>query len=321
MRFLKKFSACLLLLSLVFLAGSACAAVPQSRLRVVLILDGILGDKGFNDLMYEGVKRAFREFNVVADVLQNPDPKEWDGLFIRAIKGRYDLIISAAPRIGEIIRARVAELPDVKFGFIEEKIDAPNVVSVVFAANEGSFLMGAAAALFSKTKTIGWVGGVDIAPVRDFLTGYVQGAAFADSSVKVLTAFTGTFNDREKGKAAALEQFKNSADVVMQVAGFTGLGVFDAAKETGGFVIGVDSDQSNLLPGKVLTSQLKRVDVASYQIIADLAQGKFRGGETITMDLASGGVSIADIKLDRAINAEIWAIRDDIIAKKIKVND
>ncbi len=183
---------------------------------------------------------------------------------------------------------------------------APNVQSIVFAQNEGSFLAGAAAALFTtKTdlpgvndkKIIGWVGGMDIPVLHDFLVGYEQGAKYVDPDVKILVSFAGTFNDPLKGKELTLAQYDQGADIVMNVASNTGNGILEAANETGKYAIGVDLNQDAIYPGHILTSMLKRVDQASYKLVKDVVENTFVGDTVIEMGIASGGVSLTDMSV------------------------
>ena len=178
-----------------------------------------------------------------------------------------------------------------------------NVVSTLFAQNEGSFLAGAAAAMLTtKTdipgindqKIIGWVGGMDIPVLHDFYVGYEQGAKYIDPDIEILQSFAGTFTDALKGKELATAQINQGADVVMNVANITGMGVMEAASEQGVYAIGVDTNQDDLYPGSVFTSMTKKVDNCTYQIIQSVIDGTFEGGTSSYMDLAHDGVGLTD---------------------------
>ena len=185
-------------------------------------------------------------------------------------------------------------------------MDLPNVQSVSFAQNQGSFLAGAAAAMFTeKTEIdgvnedaiIGWVGGMDIPVLHDFYTGYEQGAKYINPDITILQAFAGNWSDPLKGKELTLAQFEQGADIVMNVASGTGVGVLEGAKESGKYAIGVDLNQDNDQPGAVLTSMVKRVDNACYLLIQSVVEGTFQGGTTTYLSLAEGGVSLTDFSV------------------------
>ena len=178
--------------------------------------------------------------------------------------------------------------------------------SISFAQNEGSFLAGAAAALFTKKtdiagvneeNIIGWVGGMDIPVLHDFYTGYEQGAKYIDPEIKILQSFAGTWTDPLKGKELTLAQYEQGADIVMNVASGTGPGILEAAKEAGKYAIGVDLNQDNDQPGHVLTSMIKRVDTAVYLTIESVVNNEFKGGETRYLTLKEGGVSLTDFSV------------------------
>ena len=191
-----------------------------------------------------------------------------------------------------------------KFAIIDGVVKGDNVASSTFAQNEGSFLAGAAAALFTtKTdvtgindkKIIGWVGGMDIPVLSDFFVGYEQGAKYIDPSIQILKSYAGSFNDPLKGKELTVAQYSQGADIVMNVASGTGNGILEAAKEEGKFAIGVDLNQDDVYPGSILTSMLKRVDVATFMAIESAVKGTFKGNVTNYLDISNGGVSLTDM--------------------------
>ena len=290
------------------LVASCLFALPvmaaEKPVKVALVLAGFLGDKSFNDSAYQGLERAMTDFGVELKVMESKNPADWESNLVAMAAAGYDLVLACSTQIAEIVGSHAADFPDVKFGVIDGAIKAPNVKSIVFAQNEGSFLAGAAAALFTvrseiegvnDKKVIGWVGGMDIPVLHDFLVGYEQGAKFIDPEVRVLVSFAGTFNDPLKGKELTLAQYDQGADIVMNVASNTGNGILEAANETGKFAIGVDLDQDGIYPGRILTSMLKRVDVASYELVKDVVDGTCKGDTVVEMGIASGGVSLTDM--------------------------
>ena len=294
-----------LIVSCLFLSPVMAAEVP---LKVGLVLNGFLGDRSFNDAVYGGLERAMIDFGVDLKVMESRSPADWEANLVAMAASGYDLLLACGVEIAEIIGSRAAEFPDVKFGVIDSAVRAPNVRSIVFAQNEGSFLAGAAAALFTTHdeidgvndgKVIGWVGGMDIATLRDFLAGYEQGARFIDAEMDVLVSFADTFDDPLKGRELALAQYERGADIIMNVAANTGNGVLQAASETGRYAIGVDLDQDGIYPGHILTSMVKRLDLASYQLVRDAVEGAFQGDSVVEMGLASGGVALTDMAVMR----------------------
>ena len=220
------------------------------------------------------------------------------------------------------------EFPDAKFVLVDSVVDAPNVRSVVFKEDEGSYLVGLLAGMKSGSKTVGFVGGMDIPLIRKFGCGYAQGAKAGGAS-KIIQNMTGTtgaaWNDPVRGGELAKSQIDRGADVVYHAAGGTGIGVLQAAADAGKLGIGVDSNQNYLHPGQVLTSMLKRVDLATYNAMMDVHKGQFTTGVQV-MGLAEDGVGWALDENNKAlITAEMKAAADkaraDIIAGTIKVHD
>jgi len=210
------------------------------------------------------------------------------------------------------------------FAIIDMVVDLPNVQSVVFKEQEGSFLVGAMAAMASKTGKLGFVGGMDIPLIRKFQCGYEQGAKYANPKVEVFANMTGTtgaaWNDPARGGELAKAQFAKGADVVFAAAGGTGIGVYQAAKDSQKLAIGVDSNQNHLQPGTMLTSMVKGVDVAVYNVAKAHKPG------ILVLGLKEGGVGYAldanNVKLVSAdMKKKVEAAKADIISGKIKVAD
>jgi basic membrane protein A and related proteins len=221
------------------------------------------------------------------------------------------------------------EFPALHFTVIDSAVKLPNVQSVLFKEHEGSFLVGIAAAMASKTGKVGFVGGMDIPLIRRFACGYVQGAKFANPSIEVIQNMTGTtpaaWNDPARGGELAKGQFDRGVDVVYAAAGGTGLGVYQMAKDSGKLAIGVDSDQNYLHPGTMLTSMVKRVDLAAYDSLMAEKNGTWQPGISV-LGLKEGGVDWAvDQYNEKLITPEMKAkveqAKADIISGKIKVQD
>jgi basic membrane protein A len=233
-------------------------------------------------------------------------------------------IISVGFSQASAVEKVAKEFPKLNFVIVDMVVDLPNVQSVVFKEQEGSFLVGTMAALASKTGKVGFVGGMDIPLIRKFECGYEQGAKHANAKAEVFQNMTGTtgaaWNDPARGGELAKAQFAKGADVVFAAAGGTGTGVYQAAKDSGKLAIGVDSNQNHLQPGTMLTSMLKRVDVAVFNV-----SNAFKPGITV-LGLKEGGVDYAmdehNAKLVTAdMKKKVEAAKADIISGKIKVAD
>lgn len=308
-------------------------------LKVAIVYTGLLGDKSYNDSANIGAKKSADDFGVEVTSLEGLTAQEWEANLISACEDDYDLIIGASSNIADFIQEHGPNYPDKMFAVIDTTVDLPNVQSISFAQNEGSFLAGAAAALFTQhteiegvndKAIIGWVGGMDIPVLHDFYTGYEQGAKYINPDIQILQSFAGSWTDPLKGKELTLAQFDQGADIVMNVASGTGPGILEAAKEAGKYAIGVDLDQDNDQPGSVLTSMVKRVDSAVYLTIQSAVEGNFQGGSTKYLSLAENGVSLTDFsvmkehlgdKFPQEIVDKVDELAKKIIDGEIKVDN
>lgn len=286
-------------------AETEAAAAEESgdKIRVCVVYTGNLGDKSYNDSCNEGAQKAVEDFGIELKSLEGATAEEWESNLLAACEDGYDLVIGASSNIADYITEHGPNYPDTKFAVIDTTVDLPNVQSISFAQNEGSFLAGAAAAMFTeKTEIegvnedaiIGWVGGMDIPVLHDFFTGYEQGAKYINPDIQILQAFAGEWSNPLKGKELTFAQYDQGADIVMNVASGTGAGVLEGAKEKGLYAIGVDLNQDGDQPGAVLTSMVKRVDNACYLTIQSVVEGTFAGGTTQYLSLKDGGVSLTD---------------------------
>jgi basic membrane protein A len=305
-----------------------CAAIAASfaaAAEPAIVYDmGGKFDKSFNEAAYVGMEnwkketgKQYLEFEIA-----NESQRE-QAIRRMAEKGASPIIgvgFSQASAIEKVAK----EFPKLNFVIVDMVVGLPNVQSVVFKEQEGSFLVGAMAAMASKTGKVGFVGGMDIPLIRRFECGYEQGAKFANPKADVFANMTGTtgaaWNDPTRGGELAKAQFAKGADVVFAAAGGTGVGVYQAAKDGGKLAIGVDSNQNHLQPGTMLTSMLKRVDVAVYNVSKSFAPGVTvlglkEGGVDYAMDANNAKLVTADMK------KRVDAAKADIISGKIKVTD
>ncbi len=281
---------------------------PASSLKVGMAYDiGGRGDQSFNDAAAAGLDRSKSELGITDTKELEASPGETDAQKEERLRSlaeaNYNPIIAVGFAYSAALAKVAPDFPDVKFAIVDDaNAKGANIANLTFAENEGSFLVGAAAALKSPAKHIGFVGGVQVPLIKKFEVGYEAGAKAVEPSIKIdvkyLTQppdFTG-FNDPAKGKTAAQGMFDAGADVVYHAAGGSGAGVFQAAKTAGKLAIGVDSDQYKTadpaVQGVILTSMLKKVDVAVFNFIKSVQDNAFKAGETV-FDLKAGGVDFS----------------------------
>ncbi len=287
-------------------------------------------DKSFNEGVWNGVRKFVDETGVEVLEYQVTNEAQREQAMRRMVRRGATVVLAVGFSQADAINAVAADHPDRQFAIIDVFwLDRPNLRQYAFKEHEGSYLVGVAAALTSKTGKIGFVGGMDVPLIRKFACGYVQGAREARSGIEVLRNMTGTtpaaWNDPAKGAELARGQIDRGADIVYHAAGATGLGVIRAVADAGKLAIGVDSNQNGLAPGHVLTSMLKRVDVAAYQTLKDAMEGKFTAG-VVTLGLAEGGVDWAQDEhnaglVSGEVRAAVERAKADIIAGSIPVHD
>mgnify|MGYP000103130425 FL=1 len=284
-------------------------------------------DKSFNESAFTGAQRWAEETGGSFDEVELQSDAQREQALRRFAENGNNPIVMAGFSFATALEEIAGEYPDTKFQIIDMVVDAPNVRSVVFAEEQGSFLVGMAAAMASKTGAVGFIGGMDIPLIRNFACGYAQGAKAANADITVLSNMTGTtpaaWNDPVKGSELTLAQKSQGADVVYAAAGGTGVGVLQTAADNEMLSIGVDSNQNYLHPGKVLTSMMKRVDNAVYD--AFTAGDALEPGFNV-MGLNNGGVGYAmDDNNAALITADMKAALDaaeaSIIAGDIMVHN
>jgi len=320
-----------LLLSLPLACGKkdAPAEKPAGALRVGMVFDiGGKGDRSFNDSAFRGLQQAEAELGVTAVEFEpGQDSDREQGLRRLAERG-FDLIIGVGFLFADSIDKVAADFPQTHFAIVDGRVEGrPNVASLLFREEEGSFLVGALAALTSQTGTIGFVGGMEVALIKRFEAGYRAGALALRPATKLLVGYAGVtpsaFADPVKGKELALSQIGRGADVVFHAAGTTGNGVIEAAREKGVFAIGVDSNQNHMAPGTVLTSMEKRVDRAVFATIRALKEGRFAGGvQEFGLDTGGVGYSLDEHNaalLTPALRATADSLAAEIIAGRLRV--
>jgi basic membrane protein A len=352
---LKLFFISILVCSLA-LAGTSCqqqmSAEERGRVRVGIVYDiGGKDDRSFNAAAFNGVK--------CAETGKHPDGTPCDkdhpslGIFLRDVEPGnpvsiepamrafaergYDLIIGVGFAQAPIMDAVAKDYPNLHFAIVDGASDLPNVASLVFKEHEGSYLVGVIAARESKTGVLGFIGGMDIPLIHRFEVGYEEGARSVNPKIQVIQNYVGVtdtaWNNPGKGKELALAQIGKGADVIFTAAGNSGLGAFDAVEQQGkgpdgrakAYVIGVDSNQNMVKPGYVLTSMVKRVDNAVYQIVSDVVHHQFKGGFHV-YGLEENGVAYAMDENNKPlippdVIQQAEEAKQKIISGQIKVTD
>ncbi|WP_417806719.1 BMP family lipoprotein [Thioclava sp.] len=306
------------------LALSAGAALAEPA--IIYDLGGKF-DKSFNEAAYNGAKRWADETGGKYKELEMQSEAQREQALRKLAESGANPIVMTGFAFGDTLNQVAPDYPDTKFAIIDMVVDQPNVESIVFKEEQGSYLVGLIAGMASKTGTVGFVGGMDIPLIRKFACGYVQGVKAANPDAKVIQNMTGTtpaaWNDPVKGGEIAKAQISQGADVIYAAAGGTGIGVLQAAADGKILSIGVDSNQNYLHPGQVLTSMLKRVDTAVYNTFKEGADIKPGVKE---MGLGDDGVAIAlDDNNKALVTPEMLAAVDqakaDIASGKIQVHD
>lgn len=325
----------------VALASTGPVFKPSCRIRnnktyrvALIIAQGGLGDQSYNDLAYSGFRKAESDFPIVGRVIQSADiVSQGRQILQSAGQAGFDLVVDLEFSTADALKAVGPTFPKTHWMIVNLPSNGANITGYLFNEQDGSYLAGALAALVSQNSkipgsngknVIGAIGGVKSPGIDKFLVGYEQGARRVNKNVKVLISYANNFGDPAKGKELADSMFSQGAAVVYQVAGGTGVGIIQAAKQRNRFAIGVDTDQDSLAPGHVLTSMIKRTDYAVYNSIDRLVCGTLKGGTSVTLGLKQGSVGISPMKFTRTIIPAAYVkrvsqLRANIVSGKIHV--
>jgi len=351
---LNKLVSLLLVVMMVLGAAVVVNAQDDEPLRVTLVINGVLGDKSFFDSAQRGMDRAMDDFNVEVETVElGIDPANWESGFddVLANEGTYDMIVVGTFQMAEFVATRAHTIPDipiilydvdVPYGDPEVCVDGcANVYSVLYSQNEGSFLAGVYAAAMSmnedveganESAIIGAIGGQEIPVINDFIVGYEQGACLINPETELIVQYAGGWNDPARGKEIALAMYEQEADIVFQIAGGTGVGVFEAADEQGRYAIGVDSDQATIIldtnpdqAERILTSMMKNVDNSLYRAMELYFNDELPLGEAEVLGIAEGGVGLAvneiyDEFTPESVKEIVAAAEEAVINGDIEVN-
>lgn len=344
--------ATVLILIFVAVVGVSSTGAQDEPLRITLVINGVLGDKSFFDSAQRGMDRLIDEgYNVEVNTIElGIDPANWESGLSDAMADvdNYDMLIVGTFQMGEFLGARVHQYPEKYFIMYDDAVvyDDPaicvegctNVYSVTYKQNEGSFLAGVYAQAISQSgleganvdAIIGAVGGQDIPVINDFIVGYEQGSCLVSQDSQVIVQYAGGWNDPAKGKEIALAMYEQKADIVFNIAGGTGVGIFEAAQEQNHYAIGVDSDQGSIIEetdpdqaAHILTSMMKSVDNSLYRAVNLHLDGELPYGEAEALGIAEDGVGLIfnDIYYDNTpenildlMDAVMAAVEDGEIA-------
>jgi basic membrane protein A len=317
------------ILTLFALAAISSTAMAAELKPALVYGTGGKFDKSFNEAAAAGAEKFkadtgidYRDFEPTSDTQGEQAVRNF------ASRG-YNPVIGVSFAWTSAIEKVAQEFPETSFVIIDSVVDQPNVRSVTYKEEEGSYLVGLLAGMASKTGKVGFVGGMDIPLIRKFGCGYVQGAKAANPSIEVFQNMTGTtgaaWHDPVRGGELTKNQIDQGADVVYAAAGATGLGVLQTAADNGKYSIGVDSNQNYVHPGSVLTSMIKRVDLAVYNVFKDVQDGKFTAG-TVSLGVAEDGVGFALDEHNKALITPemltaVEKAKADIVAGTVKVHD
>jgi len=318
----------LALAGLAFSATAAFAQQPAFKPAVVYDLGGKF-DKSFNEGVHTGAEKFKKDAGIEYRDFEPQNDAQREQALRRFARDGFSPIVAVGFSQETALKKVAEEFPKTQFAIIDAVVEKPNVQSIVFKEHEGSFLVGLLAAQASKTGKVGFVGGMDIPLIRKFACGYVQGVKHAKKDAEVFQNMTGTtgaaWNDPVKGGELAKGQIDRGADVIYHAAGGTGVGVLRAAADAGKLGIGVDSNQNGMHPGKVLTSMVKRVDVATYNVFDQAKKGTFKAGLQV-LGLKEDGVAWAlddhnKSLITPAMKAAVDKAAADIKSGAIKVHD
>ena len=303
-------------------------ANTEENLKVAVVLAGATGDRSFYDSANEGLQTLMTAGGVQGTLIEcQNDASMFTTNLISAAESN-DVVVAVGWEFRDVLTECVPQMPDTKFIFVDNGLDGvgDNLLSITYAQNEGSFLVGYIAGKLTTTGKIGAVGGEDSETINDFIVGYEAGAKYANPDIQVQTQYAGTYEDPARGKELALALYDGGCDIVFQVASRTGEGVFEAAAERGLLAIGVDSDQKYINPEVIICSMIKQVSLSIEQTVSALLDdGTWNGGEIWVADMSTGLIDVGygddtmTQQVSDELKAEVEQIKADIISGEIDV--
>ena len=280
---------------LVGCSGSKESA-KDDKITVAMITDVAgVNDQSFNQSAWEGLQRAEKELGIEVKYLESKQDSDYATNIETLVDENVDLILGVGMKLADAIKEGAELYPEQNFVLVDEELkDASNVKSILFKAEESAYLAGLIAGKTTKTNNVGFIGGMELPVIDTFKYGFMAGVKAANPDAKVQSQYANSFTDQAKGKSIAKQMQSSNADIILAAAGDSGTGAIEAAKEANKYAIGVDRDQSDLAPENVLTSAVKKLNVASYDLVKDLVEGTFKGGAEKVYGLKEGGVGIVE---------------------------
>jgi basic membrane protein A len=300
---------------------AAAGGGGSSKPSVANVINGPLGDQGFFDDANRGMKQL-ESSGFKTQVIQSDanNPAQWKSN-LESVAGKWDIVIVGTTQMHDILNADAPKYPKQKFIIYDDVVKQPNVASIVYKQNEGSYLAGALAGLVTTnkakfpmatgSKTVGLVGGMDIPVINDFVVGFKKGVSVVDPSIQVKVSYVGNFTDSNKGYDQAKLMYDQGADVVFQVAGGAGIGVLKAAAAAKRYAIGVDSNQNAIQPGFVLASMEKKIGDSLVSAVNDAVAGKLKYGATTQYGLSNKGVGLDFANNNNIVPSDIQSKVED----------
>jgi basic membrane protein A and related proteins len=306
----------------VLLISTAFCFSNAAPFRVGLVLDrGGKDDKSFNQAAYQGLLKAQKELGIEFKSVDSPDANAFEPSLRSFARANYDLVVGVGFVQQQPVSKIAAQFPKTQFAIVDAEVTLPNVRSLMFEEHEGSFLVGALAALTSKSNHIGFLGGMDIPLIRRFELGYTAGAKHINPKITVTSNYVGVTADAwtnpARGKELSRSMYQKGADVIYGAAGASTMGLLDAAEEMKKLAIGVDSNQNGIKPGFVLTSMLKRVDIAVFNTVKDAQAHKFTNG-IVRYGLANEGVDFAMDENNKSLVSQVNLSKINLLKSQIK---
>ncbi|MCR8644972.1 BMP family ABC transporter substrate-binding protein [Paenibacillus sp. N1-5-1-14] len=301
----------------------------KSDVKIGMVTNvGGVNDKSFNQGAWDGLQNLGKETGASVKYLESKSNADYIPNLSQFVKGNYDLTWGIGLPLSDAVKEIASKNPEEKLAIIDNVVELPNVASILFSENEGSFLAGVVAGMMTKTNKVAFIGGLEIPVIKRFEVGFKAGVLAANPDAKVSTNYTGAFDKPDFGKAAAASMYNSGVDIIFHASGETGNGVFNEAKSRvkqgkTAWVIGVDMDQSVEFGDEVtLTSMVKRVNDAVLRVSKDMMDGKFAGGKTTVLGLKENGVGLADTSSKNVpadVLAKVEEFKAKIISGEIKV--
>ncbi|MDV2583040.1 BMP family lipoprotein [Alkalibacillus haloalkaliphilus] len=296
MKLIRLITALLIIMTLIACSSETEQQEDETISAGLLVTESGLGDNAFSDLAFQGLTQARDELGIVFDY-REPFDEQYERHLEELIEQDHDVIIGLSFSTAPAIEAMAETHPEQQFVIIDDVIDLPNVTSITFKEDEGSYLIGLIAGMRTESDVVGFIGGVDSEVVRTFERGFVEGIEESNSDAEILIEYAGTFDDDQLGADIANNMIDEGADHIFPSAGFTGTGALQEAENEGVFAFGVDTDQYTIAEDAVVSSMVKNVNTAIYEVVESLHNGEELNGEHLVLGLDEGGVGLAPIRV------------------------